>query len=248
MYYFASDTHLGLEAGSRDSASRERLLVRWLEEVSADAEAIFLVGDLFDFWFEYRHVVPKGYVRLLGKLAELTDRGIPIHLFPGNHDMWTFDYLEQECGVTIHHAPYTHLQLYGREVVIAHGDQLAPNGSGARLLNRFFRCRPMQRLFAAIHPRWGVGFGLGWSNSSRKSKPITHRFLEEREPIVHFARRQLEQGEKIDLFICGHTHCRTYYPLTDQSAIAFLGEWIESPCYGVLSTEGFTLHDYPGEA
>ena len=134
MYYFASDIHLGLPAGV-DPAGREQLFVRWLAEVAQDAEAIFLVGDIFDFWYEYRHVVPKGFTRTLGKLSELTDRGIPIHFFGGNHDIWTFRYLHDECGITLHHAPYTSFELYGQRVIIGHGDVLGPRPAGQRILS-----------------------------------------------------------------------------------------------------------------
>ena len=133
MYYFASDIHLGLPAGI-DPEKRERLFVQWLDQAAQDAEAIFLVGDIFDFWYEYRHVVPKGFTRTLGKFSELSDRGIPIHFFGGNHDIWTFRYLHDECGLTLHHDPYTLFELGGRRVVIGHGDVLGPriNFAGRR--------------------------------------------------------------------------------------------------------------------
>ena len=130
MYYFASDIHLGLKVG-QTHATRERLFVRWLDEVSADAEAIFLVGDVFDFWYEYRRVVPKGFTRLLGKLSELTDRGVAVHFFPGNHDLWAFDYLQTECGVVLHRADYEILALAGKRVFIGHGDVFGKRGTAA---------------------------------------------------------------------------------------------------------------------
>ena len=135
MYYFASDTHLGLRVG-RTADDRERLFVRWLDEVSADAEGIFLVGDIFDFWYEYKRVVPRGFTRLLGKLSGLTDRGIPVHFFAGNHDLWAYDYLRSECGVTLHRGPFELFDLYGQKVLVGHGDVLGPRGRGGRLLPR----------------------------------------------------------------------------------------------------------------
>lgn len=124
MYYFASDTHLGLEAGERSAAERERMFVRWLDDIAPDAEAVFLVGDIFDFWYEYKRVVPKGFVRLLAKLAELTGQGIPVHFFAGNHDMWAYRYLHDECGVTLHAGAYEIMELSGRKVLVGHGDTL----------------------------------------------------------------------------------------------------------------------------
>ena len=158
MYYFASDTHLGLRVG-RTADDRERLFVRWLDEVSADAEGIFLVGDIFDFWYEYKRVVPRGFTRLLGKLSGLTDRGIPVHFFAGNHDLWAYDYLRSECGVTLHRGPFELFDLYGQKVLVGHGDVLGPRGRGGRLLSALFRCRTLQRLFSAwLHPNFAKRF------------------------------------------------------------------------------------------
>ena len=151
MYYFASDTHLGLRVG-RTADDRERLFVRWLDEVSADAEGIFLVGDIFDFWYEYKRVVPRGFTRLLGKLSGLTDRGIPVHFFAGNHDLWAYDYLRSECGVTLHRGPFELFDLYGQKVLVGHGDVLGPRGRGGRFLSAQ---EPIVRFaadYSAAHP------------------------------------------------------------------------------------------------
>ncbi len=242
MYYFASDVHLGLSVGN-DPAERERLFVRWLDEIAPDADAIFLVGDIFDFWYEYRHVVPKGFTRLLGKLSELSDRGIPVHLFAGNHDMWAFRYLHDECGITLHAGPYEIFELYGRRVLIGHGDVLGQRPCSQRWLSRIFRSRWIQGLYYLIHPDLSMSFGQGWSHSNRTSRPIAHTFRGEKEPIVGFAREMLHR-QPIDLFVCGHIHCAEYYPLDANSAIVFLGEWIESPVYGVLTPDGFQLKPY----
>ena len=161
MYYFASDIHLGLKVG-QTHATRERLFVRWLDEVSADAEAIFLVGDVFDFWYEYRRVVPKGFTRLLGKLSELTDRGVAVHFFPGNHDLWAFDYLQTECGVVLHRADYEILALAGKRVFIGHGDVFGKRGRGGRLLSRVFRSRAIQWVFSTfVHPNAAMRSAIG---------------------------------------------------------------------------------------
>lgn len=245
MYYFASDIHLGLQAG-QTQAIRERLFVRWLDEVSADAEAIFLVGDVFDFWYEYRRVVPKGFTRLLGKLSELTDRGVAIHFFPGNHDLWAFDYLQTECGVTLHRADYRILELAGKRVFIGHGDVFGKRGCGGRLLSRVFRSRTIQWIFSTfVHPDAAMRFGHWWSGSNRRAKPIRHAFRGAEEPIVRFAAGFLKDHPGIDLFVCGHIHCAEIVPLAGGSRIAFLGEWIDSPVYGKLDQNGFTLNSYP---
>ena len=243
MYYFASDIHLGLKVG-QTHATRERLFVRWLDEVSADAEAIFLVGDVFDFWYEYRRVVPKGFTRLLGKLSELTDRGVAVHFFPGNHDLWAFDYLQTECGVVLHRADYEILALAGKRVFIGHGDVFGKRGRGGRLLSRVFRSRAIQWVFSTfVHPNAAMRFGHWWSGSNRKAKPIRHAFRGAEEPIVRFASDFLNPG--IDLFVCGHIHCAEIVPLAGGSRIAFLGEWIDRPTYGKLDQNGFTLNSYP---
>lgn len=246
MYYFASDIHLGLPAGINPE-KRERLFVQWLDQAAQDAEAIFLVGDIFDFWYEYRHVVPKGFTRTLGKFSELSDRGIPIHFFGGNHDIWTFRYLHDECGLTLHHDPYTLFELDGRRVVIGHGDVLGPRPRGQRILSAVFRNQLLRILFSALHPYWAISLGHGWSQSNRASRPVSHKFRGEEESIVRFAHhyQQEHPTAPADLFVCGHIHCAELYPLQEGGTIAFLGEWIEHPTFGTLGPEGFRLQRYP---
>ncbi|MBQ6580825.1 MAG: UDP-2,3-diacylglucosamine diphosphatase, partial [Alistipes sp.] len=169
MYYFTSDVHLG--AGDETFSRRtEQRFVKWLDKVAEDADAIFLVGDIFDFWFEYGRVIPKGFVRVLGKLAELTDRGIKIYFFIGNHDMWCRDYLEKECGVKTFFKPQ-HMTLAGKEVFIAHGDNMnVGNQPMLRLMNTCFRSRILRKLFSwCVHPDLALKFGQWWSGKSRKS-------------------------------------------------------------------------------
>lgn len=244
MYYFASDTHLGLSHGT-DEIAREKLFVRWLDEVSVDAEAIFLLGDIFDFWFEYKRVVPKGFTRLLGKLSELSDRGISIHFFAGNHDMWIRDYLATECGLILHTAPET-MTLNGRRVLLAHGDNLyIQDLPMLRLMNWFFHNRWVRRSFATLlHPDCALRFGQWWSGKSRKSKALSIGFRGEEEFLVKYARMRLQQ-EPIDDFVFGHIHCATIYPLGEGIEAIFLGEWIEQPTYATLDAQGrFALHTY----
>lgn len=241
MYYFASDTHFGLDGAH--SRQRERLFVRWLDEVSADAQAIFLVGDIFDFWYEYKRVVPKGFTRLLGKLSELTDRGVEIHFFAGNHDLWNFSYLEEECGVILHQHSEV-MELAGKRVFIAHGDLLGPRGCKDRFFSGLFRSRVAQWFFSRlVHPDAAMRFGQRWSRSSRQSKPVAVRFRGEEEGIVRFAREYLKTHD-VDLFVCGHIHCAKVYGLGYGRQIAFLGEWIRSTTYGTLGPESFRIESY----
>lgn len=248
MYYFASDIHLGLDAGN-GTRSRERLFVGWLDKVSADAKAIFIVGDMFDFWYEYRHVAPKGFTRLLGKLSELTDKGVEIHFFPGNHDMWAYDYLDVECGVKVHHYS-ANLSLYGKKLYITHGDDVVSKQGAflTKMMNAIFRSRTARWLFSnLVHPDLAMAIGYTWSSGSRKSKSVSHKFLAEEEPMVRFARRY-SASHDIDYFIFGHNHCAEIYPMDDMAKAVFLGEWIEHPTYAVLLPNGeMELRKYPSE-
>lgn len=246
MYYFASDMHLGLTTDN-NSREREKLLVEWLQSVAPDADAIFIVGDMFDFWYEYRRVVPKGFTRLLGTLSSLTDSGTDIHFFAGNHDMWAYDYLSSECGVHVHHDPLL-IELSGKKCFITHGDDITAreNGFLTRIMNAGFRSPAIRWLFSHIlHPDAAVRLGHQWSSHSRKSKSVTHRFLAEEEPMVRFARRYASCAH-VDYFIFGHNHCAEIYPLGNEATAVFLGEWIESPAYASLSRDGkISLHHYP---
>lgn len=190
--------------------------------------------------------MPKGFTRLLGKLSELTDRGVAVHFFPGNHDLWAFDYLQTECGVVLHRADYEILALAGKRVFIGHGDVFGKRGRGGRLLSRVFRSRAIQWVFSTfVHPNAAMRFGHWWSGSNRKAKPIRHAFRGAEEPIVRFASDFLKEHPGIDLFVCGHIHCAEIVPLAGGSRIAFLGEWIDRPTYGKLDQNGFTLNSYP---
>jgi UDP-2,3-diacylglucosamine hydrolase len=221
--YFASDFHLGLAAGS-DPREREARVVSWLEEASEDAGAFFLLGDLFDFWWEYKTVIPKGFTRFLGKLASLTDKGISVHVFPGNHDMWMKDYLANECGVTIHHDPF--VDQIGQEIFyLAHGEGLGSKRIVDRMLFAFFRNRVVQALFGALHPATGVTLGHAWSNSSRLAKHVSLPFLgEDREDLISHTREMAEKGCHARYYIYGHRHL----PMTfdeDGRRIIILGDW-----------------------
>ena len=231
MYYFASDIHLG--AGDAATARAvERRFVAWLDDAARDAEAIFLVGDIFDFWFEYRRVVPKGFVRTLGKLAELTDRGVRVVFFTGNHDMWVGDYLARECGLEIHTSPEV-MTLSGKKVFIAHGDNMKIDGQPMlKFLNRIFRSRTLRWLFSwGVHPDW--------------TEPYTGSSEPHTEPLVEYA-REYSRTHAVDLFVFGHMHfprdCRE-----GRLHVVNLGCWAENPSYAVLDAAGELTLKMPGK-
>ncbi len=243
MYYFASDMHLG-SGTPEECRQREREVVAWLDRVAPTAKAIYLVGDVFDFWYEYKRVVPQGFTRLLGKLSELTDKGIEVHLFVGNHDMWQRGYLERECGVKVHYAREV-VELYGKRVSLCHGDDIYARylGGGARIINTIFRNRVARWLFSHfIHPDFALRFGQGWSGDSRKSKQIAMPFLGGHDPLVREAER-LNKTERVDYYIFGHNHCAEVYDLESGGRAIFLGHWFEGPVYASLDEKGvLTLH------
>lgn len=238
MYYFASDMHLGSGAHS-NPRERERTLVAWLDRVAADARAIFLVGDVFDFWYEYKRVVPQGFTRLLGKFAELTDRGVEIHFFVGNHDMWQRDYLERECGVKMHFEREV-VELYGKRVSICHGDDIYARylGGWTRLMNSLFRSRTARWLFShLVHPDFALRFGLAWSKGSRKAKEVAMPFLGKKDPMVQEAEK-ISRTEKVDYFVFGHNHCAETLTLEGGGEVVFLGHWFEGEVYASLDENG----------
>jgi UDP-2,3-diacylglucosamine hydrolase len=235
--YFASDFHLGAPSHEA-SLHREKQLVQWLDEIRPHAAALYLLGDVFDFWFEYKKAVPKGFVRFLGKIAEFTDQGIPVHFFTGNHDLWVFDYLPNELGMTIHREPYR-VTLAGKKFYLAHGDGLGPGDGIFKLLKKIFRNSFAQWMFARIHPNFGITMAHKWSLSSRNEHATPDDFRgEENEMLVQHARQVLRQ-EYFDYLIFGHRHIVLDYPLNDSSRYINLGDWIHHFTYGVF--DGNTL-------
>lgn len=234
--YFASDFHLGVPTYQK-SREREDRIVRWLDSIRHDAHAIYLVGDIFDFWFEYSSVVPRGYVRLLGKLAELSDSGIKLIFFKGNHDMWMFDYLHKELNATIISNELI-LEYGGKRIYVHHGDGLGPGDGKYKLLKKFFRSPFCQWLFARIHPNLGIGIADKWSRNSRIANDQKEEFLgEEKEWLVVFSKEVL-QKEHFDYFIFGHRHLPLDIKLTENSRYVNLGEWIHFNTYAVLDEFG----------
>lgn len=238
--YFASDFHLGIDART-SSAERERQLVRWLDLVARDAEALYLVGDLFDFWFEYKRVVPKGYVRFLGKLAELSDAGIPMYFFTGNHDMWIFHYFEDELGIPTYRAPIER-EIGGKQFLIGHGDGLGPGDHGYKFIKRVFANRLCQRMFSWIHPGVGIGLADFFSGTSRSTNPSPPDFLgPDQEWLIQYAEAKLQE-KPYDYFVFGHRHLPIDYTLSNgRSRYINLGEWMNFNSYAVFDGQQMEL-------
>ena len=236
--YFAADVHLGLHTDT-NAVERENAFVQWLDKIKTDAEAIFLLGDIFDFWFEYKYAVPRGFTRALGKLAEITDSGIPVHFFTGNHDMWTFNYLKTEIRLIIHKKPFE-ITLHGKKFFIAHGDGLGKGEKNYKLLKRIFACRFFQRCFAFLHPRIGIGIARTWSKHSRLSKNLSEKFNENTDSLFAFAKQKLD-NDHIDFFIFGHRHTPIQLQLTDNCLFTIVGEWIKGREYAVFDGENLLL-------
>jgi len=229
--YFASDFHLGLPAGT-PPIEREKRVAAWLNSVAPDAREIYLLGDIFDFWWEYKLVVPRGFTRFLGTVSAITDSGIPVHFFTGNHDMWTADYLSGECGLIIHDKPVT-VAIDGKKFHLAHGEGLGTTSKGYKILLSIFRNNLLRKLYSALHPSIGVGIGQKWSLSSRLGKGIMLEFLgEEKEDLIRYAKAILKE-ENIDFFIFGHRHLAMSYKLGNGSEIVFLGDWIHQGSFAV---------------
>lgn len=237
--YFASDFHLGVPNYAL-SREREDKLVRWLDMIGQDASEIFLMGDIFDFWFEYTTVVPKGYIRLFGKLAQLSDAGIKIYLFKGNHDMWMFDYFQQEFGATII-TNELEIERNGKKFYLHHGDGLGPGDAKYKMLKKFFRSRVCQWLFERIHPNLGVGVANRWSHNSKvmQAKNEVRKILEQ-EWLVTYSREVL-QTQYFDYLIFGHRHLPLDIKLNEKSRYINLGDWLNHFSYAVFDGEELYL-------
>jgi UDP-2,3-diacylglucosamine hydrolase len=231
--YFASDFHLGVPDHEK-SLEREKLIVKWLDEIKLDAAEIYLMGDLFDFWFEYKHTVPKGFVRLLGKIAEIIDSGIPVTLFTGNHDMWMFDYLPQELGVTIYREPITR-EYNGKKFYLGHGDGLGPGDKGYKFIKKVFANPFCQWLFERLHPNFAIRMANYWSNKSRLSNGSEEeKFLGEENEWLAIYAKQILQKDHFDYFIFGHRHIPLNIKLNNNSTYINLGEWVNHNSYAVF--------------
>lgn len=238
--YFASDFHLGVPTFEK-SLEREKKIVRWLEMARKDAKEIFLVGDIFDFWFEYKRAVPRGFTRLLGKISEITDSGIPVHVFTGNHDMWIFDYLPKECGVTLFREPIE--RSFGTKTfLIGHGDGLGPGDYGYKFLKKVFASKLCQWLFARFHPNFGIWLAnrsSGYSRSTTGDKDSV--FLgEDKEWLIVYCKEYLKKSHK-DFFVFGHRHLPLNIDLGNGSTYINLGEWMNHYTYAVFENDTLVL-------
>jgi len=240
--YFASDLHLGLYPKYR-SLEREKKVVHWLESIKDKASEIYLLGDIFDFWWEYKRVVPKGFTRFLGKIAELTDNGVKVHFMTGNHDMWINQYLSEETGMIIHRKPIIK-KMNEKRFFIAHGDDLGPGDIGYKCLKKCFKNKVLQWFFSWLHPDIGIYIGQTWAKKSRYSKTLTDQFKgEDKERLVLFAKKIL-QNKPIDYFIFGHRHIPVELKLNKDTTFINLGDWITHFTYGVFDGNGIQLKSF----
>lgn len=244
--YFISDAHLGSWA-IKDTRQKERHLVSFLDSIKKDAAALYMLGDMFDFWHEYRYTVPRGYSRFLGKLSELTDNGVEVHFLTGNHDIWMrHDYLHEECGVTIHHDKLLPIVIEGKCFCLAHGDGLDLKDWKFRVLRSFFHSRLAQRLFATIHPRWALKMGYAWARHSR----IKHEgregvsLTEEQDQTLAFARQYAIDNPATDYFIIGHRHVDQQATLPNGGQFIVLGDWISKYTVGVFDGKDLVIDHY----
>lgn len=241
--YFSSDNHLGAPT-HKESLSREKKFVAWLDEIKDDAAAIFLLGDLFDFWFEYKKVVPKGFTRTLGKLAEISDSGVPIYYFVGNHDLWMNGYFEDELNIPVFHKPQEFF-FNQTSFLIGHGDGLGPGDKGYKLMKKVFTNSISKWLFRWLHPDLGVRLA---QYMSVKNKLISgnedEKFLgEDNEWLIQYCRHKLQENHR-DYFVFGHRHLPLEIELKPNSKYINLGDWIRYYTYGVFDGEKMELKEY----
>lgn len=243
--YFLSDAHLGSWAIDH-GRMHERRLVRFLDSIKHKAGAVYLLGDMFDFWYEHKYTVPKGYTRFLGKLSELTDMGVEVHFFTGNHDIWAYSYLEEECGVIMHRKPIT-TDIYGKVFYLAHGDGLGDPDIKFKLLRRMFHNTICQRLFSAIHPRWSMWLGLTWAKHSRMKRINGEEppyMGENKEHLVLYAKQYMKSHPNVDVFIFGHRHIELDLNLSKSVRMMILGDWISQFTYVVFDGDHLLLEEY----
>lgn len=266
--YFLSDIHLGSVAHKKSRAGGytssiietasskmnrgsdvypehniERKLCSWLDSIKNNAKAIYLLGDIFDYWFEYKHVVPRGFVRFLGKIAEITDSGVEVHFFIGNHDIWITDYLQKECGMIVHREPLV-CDLYGKKFFLAHGDGLGDKSKSFKVIRSIFHSSFCRKLFATIHPRWAVSFAHKWSAHSRETGALHDYLGEDKEYLVAFAKNHLKLAPNINYFIFGHRHILLDLKIAADSRVIILGDWITHFSYAVFDGENMSLEAY----
>lgn len=241
--YFLSDLHLGAPYFS-DSKEAEKRVVAFLDSIKDDAEVIYLLGDILDYWYEYRYVVPRGFVRFFGKLAELSDKGVRIVWLIGNHDIWIFDYLPKELGIEVYDGSIVE-EIDGKHFYMTHGDGIGKLKPSFRMLRALFRNRWCQKAYSAIHPRWTVPFASNWSRHSRKqdgpSETDAKRMMAN---ITEFSKEYHRLHPDTDYFIFGHLHLLERFNIAPDAEVIVLGEWIKTCSYGVWNGEKFALCKY----
>jgi UDP-2,3-diacylglucosamine hydrolase len=264
MIYFISDAHLGSRV-VKNGREHEQKVVAWLDSVKRDATAIYMLGDMFDFWFEYRMTVPKGYVRFLGKMAELVDSGIEIHFFTGNHDIWTFGYLEKEIGVKVHQRG-ERLKIGNRWFYLAHGDLEHDESRTFRMMNALFHSRLAQALFSLVPSAWAQEAGYRWSKHNRIREVESENAFrgEDNENIVMFSKKYATEHPETDFFVFGHRHILVDLPISDcyqgiavsvpperdklrndaNRRVIILGDFVSLFTYGKFDGEQFTLEHF----
>ncbi|HMP98663.1 MAG TPA: UDP-2,3-diacylglucosamine diphosphatase [Cyclobacteriaceae bacterium] len=243
--FFASDFHLGVP-NRESSLKRERDIVTWLDRIKDEAYHIYLLGDIFDFWFEYKRAIPKGFIRLQGKLAELRDAGINISFFTGNHDMWMFGYFKEELGIEIYREPQI-IKCGNQIMLMGHGDGLGPGDNTYKLLKKIFNSRICQWLFARIHPNTGIGIANYWSKKSRISNTKEEEKYEgdDKEYLVVYC-KEMEQQNHFDYYIFGHRHLPLKIQINEQSRYINLGEWVNFKTYAVYDGQNVVLKNFDG--
>lgn len=238
--YFASDFHLG-SPDHQQSRARENRIVKWLNEIESSCSELFLMGDIFDFWFEYRMVVPKGFIRLQGKLAQMSDQGIKIYFFKGNHDMWVNDYFKTEMGIQIISNEYV-MERNGKTFYLHHGDGLGPGDQKYKLLRKVFRNPVCQWLFSIVPPRIGLGIGNAWSSNSRAANQGPEVFQGEENEWLAIYSKEILKKSHYDYFIYGHRHLPLDLQLNEKSRYVNLGEWLTYNSYAVFDGNELCLN------
>lgn len=242
--YFASDFHLGTP-NPETSREREFKIIKWLDSIKSDAAAIFLLGDVFDFWYEYKKVIPKGFARFQGKIAELTDSGVQVIIFSGNHDMWMKDYLSEELGVIIYHEPAS-LSTGETKLLIGHGDGLGPGDFNYKIMKKLFKNSMTRWAFSRLHPNFSLGLGQAWSKSSRiNDTDFEGESFKEKEYLFQYC-QQIEEQVHYDFYIFGHRHLHLDMQVNNTSRYINLGEWVNNSRYASLSNGQIDLIDFEG--
>lgn len=241
--FFASDFHLGVPDHA-SSLQRERHIIQWLDSIKDEAHSIYLLGDIFDFWFEYKHTIPKGFIRLLGKLAQLRDEGIPIFFFTGNHDMWMFDYFPKELGIPVYRKPQV-LEVGSQKILIGHGNGLGPGDRSYKFLKRFFDSEVCQWMFARLHPNLGISIASAWSRRSRITNLKREEKFEGKEgEFLWVYCHELEKTSHHDFYIFGHRHLPLNLPVSDNALYINVGEWVHFKTYGVYDGMNVELKEF----